>query len=255
MDLKLKGKRAFVLGASTGIGYAVAEELIREGATVAICARNEERLRKSAQALGAHFAIAGDLSKPGAGRELVMKVIEKMGGIDILITNTGGPPKGLFEDLKAEDWLAGFQGLWMSAVEAIQAALPAMKERKWGRILLVTSAAAKEPMPALTVSNGLRAGLLGLTKSISNEIASHGVTINALLPGYTRTERLKELHIPEEKITSQNPKNSPHWRHFWLLRRPPTSRARRSQSTVAISEESKTTSTRKKPPGSLPERL
>jgi 3-oxoacyl-[acyl-carrier protein] reductase len=149
--------------------------------------------------------VACDLSQPHAGREAVKKAQSLMGAVDILVTNTGGPPKGQFMDVTPEAWALGFQGLWMSAVEGMQAAIPGMRERKWGRLLLVTSAAAREPMAGLTVSNGLRAGLLGLTKSISNEIAGFGITINALLPGYTDTDRLKELKIPTEKITSQIP--------------------------------------------------
>jgi 3-oxoacyl-[acyl-carrier protein] reductase len=205
MDFGLKGKRALVMGASTGLGYAIAQELVREGATVAICSSNEERIHKAARAMNAAHALVCDLSMPGAGKDLVERAIAQMGGVDILVANTGGPPKGSFLSLTPELWQQGFQGLWMSAVESMQAAVPGMQERKWGRILLVTSAAAREPMNGLTISNGLRAGLLGLTKSISNEIAGNGITINALLPGYTRTERLKQLNIPEETITQHIP--------------------------------------------------
>jgi 3-oxoacyl-[acyl-carrier protein] reductase len=205
MDLKLKGKRALVMGSSGGLGYAIAQALIEEGATVALNSRSPERLETAARALGTKHWVASDLSQPGAGAASVREAREKLGGLDILVTNTGGPPKGSIFDLTSEQWQAGFQGLWLSATDAIREALPAMKAQKFGRILLVTSAAAKEPMPGLTVSNGLRAGLLGLTKSVSNEIAEFGITINSLLPGYTRTERLKELKIPEEKITSQIP--------------------------------------------------
>lgn len=205
MDLKIKGKRALVMGASQGLGRAIAEELVKEGVRVAICSRGKEALEKAAKEMGAELAVACDLSKPGTAKTLIEQVSEQMGGVDILVCNTGGPPKGLFEEISPAQWQEGFQSLWMSTVDSIQAALPGMKAQKWGRILLVTSVAAKEPMPALTVSNGLRAGLLGLTKTLSNEIAPHGITINALLPGYTRTERLKELKIPEEKMTSQVP--------------------------------------------------
>ena len=205
MDLGLKGKRALVMGASQGLGYAIAEALVKEGATVTICSRSEERLATAAKKMGAQHILAADLTPPGASKSTVEKALKMMGGIDILVTNTGGPPKGPFLTLTPAQWQEGFQSLWMSAVEAIQAALPEMQKQRHGRILLVTSAAAREPMPALTISNGLRAGLLGLTKTISNEVAGYGVTINALLPGYTRTERLKELNIPEEKITPAIP--------------------------------------------------
>jgi 3-oxoacyl-[acyl-carrier protein] reductase len=206
MDLGIRGKRALVQGSSAGLGRAIAEALVKEGVTVAISSRDPARLDKAMKEIGAHAAIPCDLSKPGAAVPLIREA-EKLlgGGIDILVTNTGGPPKGPFEELSAEQWQDGFQSLWLSATDSIRAALPGMRERKWGRILLVTSSAAREPLPLLTVSNGLRAGLLGLTKTISNEIAQHGITINALLPGYTDTERLRELKIPADKITAQIP--------------------------------------------------
>lgn len=205
MDLKINGKRALVMGGSSGIGKAVAKALASEGVHVAICARDEAKLHQVAKELNLPYAIQCDLNAPEAAKKLVHSVSEKLGGIDILVANTGGPPKGGIEEITPDMWQLGFQGLWMSTIDAIQASLPQMKEQRWGRILLVTSVAAKEAMPQLTVSNGLRAGLLGLTKTVSNEIAQYGITINALLPGYTRTERLQELEIPEEKITSQIP--------------------------------------------------
>lgn len=205
MDLGLKQKRALVMGASTGLGRAIAQTLSDEGATVAICARNEAKLAEAARGMKGALAVPIDLSKPGAGTKLVEEVVAKLGGVDILVTNTGGPAAGKFTDISPEAWQSGFQGLWMSAVDAMRASLPGMQSRKWGRILLVTSIAAKEPLAGLTVSNGLRAGLLGLTKSISHEIAADGVTINALLPGYTKTERLAELGVSDDKITSQVP--------------------------------------------------
>jgi 3-oxoacyl-[acyl-carrier protein] reductase len=205
MDLGLKGRRALVMGASAGLGYAIAEQLVKEGARVAICSRDEGRIREAAKRMGAELAVAADLTKPGATKALVEKVVAELGGVDVLVTNTGGPPKGSIEKLTAEQWQEGFQNLWMSVVEGLQAALPGMKERHWGRIVLVTSVAAREAMPLLTISNGLRAGLMGLVKTVSNEVAEHGVTINGVQPGYHATERLKELGVPEEKITSQIP--------------------------------------------------
>lgn len=205
MDLGLKGKRALVMGASSGIGRAIAQALIHEGARVAICARGEARLNDTAKAIRAEVAIATDLSKPLAGARVVEEVTAQLGGVDILVTNTGGPPAGTFSSITPEAWQTGFQGLWMSAVDAMRAALPAMQRQKWGRILLITSIAAKEPLAGLTVSNGLRAGLLGLAKSMSTELAPDGITINALLPGYTKTERLEELGVSDEKLSNQIP--------------------------------------------------
>jgi 3-oxoacyl-[acyl-carrier protein] reductase len=205
MDLHLKGKRALVQGSSSGLGKAVAQALIQEGVEVAISSRGGEKLQLTAREIGAKGAIASDLSQPGAARKLYDEAHRLLGGVDILLINTGGPPKGPFEELTSAQWQEGFQSLWLSATESIQAVLPGMKKNQWGRILLITSAAAREPMPLLNISNGLRAGLLGLTKTVSNEIAQYGITINALLPGYTDTERLQELKIPVEKITSQIP--------------------------------------------------
>ncbi|PTL84443.1 SDR family oxidoreductase [Vitiosangium sp. GDMCC 1.1324] len=205
MDLGLKGRRALVLGASSGLGYASAAQLVKEGARVAICSRDEGRIRDAARKMGAELAVTADLTKSGTTKELVEKVIEAMGGVDILVMNTGGPPKGSIEKITAEQWQEGFQSLWMSVVEGLQAALPGMKDRRWGRIILVTSVAAREAMSLLTVSNGLRAGLMGLVKTVSNEVAEHGVTINGVQPGYHATERLAELGVPEDKITSAIP--------------------------------------------------
>ncbi|WP_426748106.1 SDR family oxidoreductase [Myxococcus faecalis] len=205
MDFGLKGKRALVMGASAGLGYATAEALVKEGATVAICSRGGEKLEKAAKSLGAALAVPTDLNQPGAAKRLVDEVVAKLGGVDVLVVNTGGPPAGGFESLTAEQWQLGFQSLWMAAVDGIQAALPGMKERKWGRITLVTSLAAREAMPNLTISNGLRAGLLGLVKTVSNEVAQHGVTLNAVLPGFHATERMTQLGLTDEKVAPQIP--------------------------------------------------
>lgn len=205
MDLQLKGKKALVFGSSSGIGRAIAKSLIEEGASVALSARTESTLASAAKALGAAAFFPCDLSQPGAARDTTQKAGAKLGGLDILVINSGGPKKNAFADVSQAQWLEDFQNLWLSAVDSIQAALPGMKERKYGRILLVTSLAAKEPVPGLTSSNGLRAGLAGLAKSLANEVAASGITVNLLLPGYTDTERLKELNLSEEKIRAMVP--------------------------------------------------
>ena len=205
MDLKLKGKRALVMGSSTGIGRAVAESLIREGAQVVLCARGDERLQVAVKETGAVAGFACDLTVAGAASALVKKASEHLGGLDILVTNTGGPRKGTFDEISASQWQEDFQSLWMSFVESVQAAAPAMRKQKYGRILLVTSLAAKEPVPGLTTSNGLRAGLTGLAKSLANEVAVEGITVNVLLPGYTATDRLKELKLTDERVKQMVP--------------------------------------------------
>src|SRR5690606_34134498 len=123
-----------------------------------------------------------------------------LGPVDILVVNTGGPPTMPFENVAPDDWRKAFEGLFVSATDAIAAAMPAMRERQWGRILLVTSIAAKEPINNFTISNALRAGLHGLTKTLSREFAAFGITVNALMPGYTMTERLAEAKLDLDKV-------------------------------------------------------
>ncbi len=195
MDLQLSGRTALVFGGSRGLGRAIAAELAHEGARVIIVARNADRVARVADEIGA-LALQGDLAEPGAGRRLVKAAATLLGqSPDILVTNTGGPPIGSFQATTPGAWAAGFQSLWMATVDSIQAAIPAMKAQGWGRILAVTSVAAKEPQPGLVISNGLRAGLLGLLNTLSREVAGDGITVNALLPGYTNTDRMAELGV------------------------------------------------------------
>ena len=205
MDLGLTGKRALVLGSTSGLGRAIAAALIEEGARVAISGRAGERLERAHRELGAAAAVAGDLSVPAAGRDVVEHAGTALGGLDILVTNCGGPPKGRFLDLDRAAWEATFRSLWMSAVDAIHAALPAMVDHGWGRVLLVTSSTGREPFPELTLSNAFRPGLHGLANSLSKEVAEHGVTINVLMPGLIATERLRDLGIDETRAAAQIP--------------------------------------------------
>ncbi len=205
MDLKIANRNALVFGASTGLGRAIAKSLVDEGARVAIASRNSEKLNLSLKETGAKTSYQVDLNIPKEGAHAVQKVIGEWGGLDILVINTGGPKRGSFDDLNLADWSGAYQSLWGSTIECIHAALPSMKAQNWGRILLVTSFAAKEPMPNLIISNSYRAGLLGMAKTLSNEVASFGITVNALLPGYTRTARVLELGIPEEKVAVNIP--------------------------------------------------
>ncbi len=207
MDLKLKEKRVLVEGSSSGLGFAIAKAFANEGARVAICSRNEQKIQEASRQIPSSIPFVTDLDEPGAPPRLVGEVVNRMGGIDILVVNTGGPSKGSFLEILSSDWQKGFERLYLSAIESIRAVLPFMIEQKWGRILLSTSTAAKEPIKDLTISNSLRSGLLGLMKTISNEVASHGITINALMPGYTKTERLAELNVSEAEIIRQIPAN------------------------------------------------
>lgn len=205
MDLGLKGKKALVMGASQGIGRAVAEALIAEGAEVVLNSRTEETLVRVSDEINAKGFVSGDLTKPGEGKRVTEDAMMKLGGLDILVTNTGGPAKGDFLKVSISQWQEDFQSLWMSVVESWNVALPEMKKNNYGRLLLITSIAAKEPITGLTTSNGLRAGLEGLAKSVSNEYASCGVTVNLLLPGYTATDRLRALNLSEEKVREMVP--------------------------------------------------
>ena len=205
MNLELKGKKALVLGSSAGLGRAVAESLLAEGAEVCIVSRSLENITKTAQEIGATCFETADLSVKGETAKLVERVLQQMGRIDILVNNTGGPKKNDFLQVTDEQWQEDFQSLWMSPVEAMRILLPKMKENNYGRILMITSLAAKEPLAGLTTSNGFRAGLSGLSKSIVNEYAAYGITINLLLPGYTNTDRIKGLNLSETKIKEMVP--------------------------------------------------
>ncbi len=205
MDLNLKGKKALVTGSSAGIGRAIAEALIAEGVQVCLNSRNREKLEQVRRQMGATASVAGDLGSVGQGAHITQAAAKELGGLDILVANTGGPDKGSFLQVSAGQWQRDFQSLWMSLVESLQVCLPSMREQKFGRILVVTSIAAKEPLPGLTTSNGLRAGLAGLIKSVANEYAADGITCNLVLPGYTNTDRLKALNLPEAKVREMVP--------------------------------------------------
>jgi len=198
MDLGLKGKVALVAAASQGLGRAVAEELAAEGAALILCARGEEtlnatceeiRTQKGADVLG----VAGDLSVSADVERIVSKGLEPFGQVDILITNSGGPPTGKFETLSRENWEEATRGLLTSVLDLTRLVLPGMKERRWGRILNITSIAAKQPVDNLMLSNSIRSAVTGFAKTLSNEVAEYGVTVNNIMPGYTATERVEAL--------------------------------------------------------------
>ena len=204
MDFGLKDRRALVTGASRGLGKAVAAALRQEGAAVAICSREAARIEAAARDIGA-VGLAADLAAPGAADDVLRRAAERLGGIDILVVNTGGPPAGTFDAISDTAWRQAFEGLWMSAVQLIRGALPGMRERRWGRILIVTSISSREPLPNLMISNALRPGLHGLVNALSREVAADGITVNALMPGYTLTERIRELNVDQAKIGAQIP--------------------------------------------------
>ena len=198
MDLGLKNKVALVAAGSRGLGRAVAEELATEGASMLLCAREAQTLAETAATIaettGAHvLAVPADVTVLDDIKRLVDAGIERFGRIDILITNAGGPPAGRFEHLTREQWEDAIKLTLLSAVELARQVLPGMKERRWGRIINITSIAVKQPVENLLLSNSMRAGLTGFARTLANEVAADGITVNNVLPGYTRTERLEEL--------------------------------------------------------------
>lgn len=198
MDLGLRGKIALVTAASRGLGRAVAEELAAEGASLVLCARGEEALTAAGDAVRAAsgadvLSIRADVSRPEDVSRLVSSAIAKFGRIDILVTNAGGPPSGNFESLGPEKWDAAVRQTLLSTVNLCREVLPGMRQRKWGRIINVTSITVKQPVEGLMLSNSLRAGVTGFARTLANEVARDGITVNNILPGFTRTQRVEEL--------------------------------------------------------------
>lgn len=198
MDLGIEGKVAIVAASSKGIGLAIAEELAANGASLVMCARGADDLRAAASSVrsssGAQVLdLVADVSKREDIIRLTDAAQEKFGRVDILVTNSGGPPAGTFESLTPGMWSAAAELLLTSTVEMARAVLPGMKERRWGRILNVTSIAAKQPVEGLMLSNSLRAAVHGFARSLANEVAPFGITVNNILPGYTRTSRVEAL--------------------------------------------------------------
>ena len=176
MDLEIRGKVALVSASSKGLGRAIAEELAAEGASLVMCARGEDTLRQTAESIRKSSGvkvvdIAADVSTQAGIDSVTKTALDKFGRVDILVTNSGGPPSGPFESYTPEMWEAAMRLLLMSAVGLARAALPGMKERRWGRILNVTSIAVKQPIEGLMLSNSLRAAVTGFARSLANEVA------------------------------------------------------------------------------------
>ena len=204
MDLGLRGKVAFVAAASKGLGRAIAEELAIEGASLALNARSEEALNSARESIIAStgadvVALPGDVSKPADVEAMIQATLARFGRIDILVTNAGGPPSGAFESLTPEMWQAAVDLTLLSVVNLTHAVLPGMKQRGWGRIINVTSIAVKQPVHGLMLSNSLRSAVTGFARTLANEVAPFGVTVNNILPGYTRTERVEQLSAATAK--------------------------------------------------------
>jgi 3-oxoacyl-[acyl-carrier protein] reductase len=198
MNLGLDGKIALVTASSRGLGRAVALRLAQEGAHVAICARGEPALKETAshvrRVTGQRvLEIPADISHPETADQLVRATVETFGRLDSLIINAGGPPPGQFLDFTSQDWEDAAQLTLMSAVRLCYAAAPVMKEQGTGSILAMTSITVKQPLPNLVLSNSLRLGVIGLIKTLADELAPSGIRVNAICPGWTRTARVEQL--------------------------------------------------------------
>jgi 3-oxoacyl-[acyl-carrier protein] reductase len=193
MDLGIEGRVALVMGASKGIGRGIAESLAREGAKVAIASRSREQLDATAEEIHGHVsafvADAGDLD---GLKQLVADVEADLGPIDILVANTGGPPQGGPLDNSIEEWEAAYRSLVLGVRVLVEAVLPGMRERGWGRIVNVGSNSTVEPIPTLAISNSVRQAAVGFLKTLSREVAADGVTVNTVVTGKFATDRLVE---------------------------------------------------------------
>lgn len=198
MDLHLYGKRALITGASRGLGFATALGLSREGSRLALNSRTAGSLEQAANRIQTEtgtevFSFTGDLTEAGVAERVVQEAAQALGGLDILVTNSGGPPGGKFEGFDDEAWLAAVQLNFLSHVRLIRAALPALRQSDAASVLTITSYSVKQPIPGLVLSNSVRSATVGLTKTLALELGSDGIRFNSILPGWTETERVQDL--------------------------------------------------------------
>lgn len=198
MDLGLSGKVGIVAAASRGLGKAIAARLAQEGMRLAICARGEAELKNAAQEIKGTtkaevLPVQVDVTRYDDIKHLMSRTIEAFGGIDVLVTNAGGPPPGKFLDVDDAAWEQAFQLTLMSAVRLCREAIPHMRKRGGGRIIHITSVSVKQPLENLILSNSLRLAVVGLSKSLANELAPYGITVNTVCPGPTATARMEQL--------------------------------------------------------------
>ncbi len=198
MDLGIKGKRALVCGASKGLGYACAEALAAEGADVILVGREENTLKDAAERIKNLTGTLPkwqvcDLLSADSRKTMIEKVGTESGGVDIIVHNVGGPKASTVEDTSIDSWQEGFDRLFKPVVELNQAFIPGMKERKWGRIVTITSLSVMEPIAMLSISNAMRSASTALSKTLSDEVAKHGITVNCVAPGLVQTDRTEEL--------------------------------------------------------------
>ena len=199
MDTGLSGKVALVVGRQQGPRPRDRRIVRRRGASLAICARGEEALAKARDAIGRTatapvHAVAADLSRLDGIERVVRSTLERFGRVDVLVTNAGGPPVGLFDTLDWNAWQRAVDLTLRSAVEMTRAVLPGMRERRWGRVIHVTSLTVKQPIDGLMLSTSIRSAVTGFSRTLANEVAAQGITVNTILPGFMNTERVVELN-------------------------------------------------------------
>ncbi|MCW5946921.1 MAG: SDR family oxidoreductase [Fimbriimonadales bacterium] len=203
MDLGISGRVAMVAAASKGIGFAAAKRLVDEGVRVSICSRTEHSLKDAIEALGpAAVGSVCDVTNESDIERWFRQSNESLGQVDILVTNTGGPPAGKLDALTDAQWRQGFESTVLNIVRLVRIVTPSMIDSRWGRVVHVTSLVAFEPNPNLPISTTLRSGIRGLTRLQSDELAPHGITVNSVLPGHTKTDRqahLAKLHNGTEE--------------------------------------------------------
>lgn len=209
MDLGIKGKVAIVTASSTGIGKAVAEALIAEDASVAICSRSKEKLIEASKDIKNKFGIEPfwcvcDINSQKDIENFYNAVVQQFGSVDILVNNCGGPIPGYFVDLTEDDWNDAFKQVLLSVIRFSHLILPDMIKKEWGRIINITSVAVKQPVHNLILSNSFRAAVTGFAKTLSNEVASKNITVNNVAPGYTLTHRLYELAVNRAKNSGKS---------------------------------------------------
>lgn len=198
MDLKLTGKVALVTAASKGLGKATAFQFAREGAKVAICSRRSDAITKTALEIENEtgqevLALQADVTQPDDIERVIQATVQKFGALDILVTNTGGPPSGTFDDLDLAAWETSVNLILLSAVRLIKSALPYLRRSSTPAILTITSSSTKQPVSNLVLSNSIRLSVIGLTKTLSKELGADRIRVNSILPGWTHTERVDEL--------------------------------------------------------------
>lgn len=205
MDLKLQGKRAFVTGASRGLGFATARLLSQEGALVAINGRDDTRIQTAVLKISNEtkrpvYGIVGDLSDPQTAAQVVVEAAEALGGLDLLVCNAGGPPPGAFKSFDDTVWQKAIDLSFLSNVRLIKAALPYLRQSEAASVLTVTSYSVKQPIANLILSNSIRAATVGLTKSLALELGKDGIRFNSILPAWTETERVTELMTARARL-------------------------------------------------------